>query len=652
MIARMGCLPICGDILSVFIHPDRTRCNLATMEHPTLANRFAFRRRQLVAGFPLFLAVPWSALADTSKPEQSPAARTLHAMLDRVWDENMREYPSWATWVGDHRFDDRLEDASLTAQDRRFGIARQRVDEAQAIPRDALNATDRVSLDLFIEQQRDQLRLQPFLGWRTLTLTALSGVHSDVADLLERMPLVTRSQGENIIARLRAFPLRVEQDIDSMRTGISQGWVSAKPVLQRVIAQLDDQLGARISPFYAPFAKPLPTLPAADRSALQASAREAVDKLVNPTLQRLRDFVAKEYLPKAPANGALVHYPNGRAVYDQMAMQSTTTALTAEQLHSIGLRELASIRAEMEVVMRKISRKHQFAPGLRGDFRAFAQWMNTAPRFFAKSPAELMSGYRDIAKRLDGEMPRLFAQLPRAPYGVEAMPDFKGANQAEYYSGPPQDGSRGGTFFANALAYKTRPTWGMATLVAHEAVPGHHLQVGRAVELTSLPQFRRHGGYTAYVEGWALYAETLARDIGLFSDAESLFGHLQWQAFRAARLVVDTGIHAQGWDREKSIAFMTERTGMNRPFVASEVDRYTSWPGQALAYMVGKLKFDELREKAKAALGSKFDLRKFHNAILDQGALPLTVLERVVDDWISASLGVENPTLGSQKAAR
>lgn len=557
-------------------------------------------------------------------------------MFDRVWEENMREYPGWATWVGDHRFDDRLDDTSLAAQDRRFAIARERLDEALAIPRDTLNATDRVSVDLFVEQQRDQLRLQPFLGWRTLTLSAVGGAHSDVADLLERMPLATRAQGENIIARLRVFPQRVEQDIDSMRVGMSLGWVSAKPVLQRVIEQLDAQLSARVSPFYAPFAKPIPDLAEADRSALQVSARDAVVKAVNPALRRLRDFVATEYLPKAPVSGALVHYPEGRAVYDQMALQSTTTALTADQLHAIGLRELAGIRAEMEVVMRRISRKHQFMPGLRGDFRAFAQWMNTAPRFFAKSPAELMAGYRDLAKRLDGEMPRLFAQLPRAPYGVEAMPDFKGADQAEYYNGPPQDGSRGSTFFANALAFRTRPTWGMSTLVAHEAVPGHHLQVARAVELTSLPRFRRDGGYTAYVEGWALYAETLAREIGLFSDPESLFGHLQWQAFRAARLVVDTGIHVQGWDREKSIAYMTERTGVNRSFVSSEVDRYISWPGQALAYMVGKLKFDELREKSSKALGSKFDLRKFHNAVLDQGALPLTVLERVVDEWIAA----------------
>lgn len=556
-------------------------------------------------------------------------------MFDRVWDENMREFPGWATWVGDHRFDDRLEDASLAAQDLRFATTRKRLDEALAIPRDVLDATDKVSLDLFIEQQRDWLRFQPYLGWRTLTLSSQSGVHSDVADLLQRMPLGTRAQGENIIARMRAFPQRVQQDIHTMRVGISRGWVSARPVLRAVLSQLDQQLQAKVSPFYAPFDKPLPGLTETDRIALQAAAREALVKHVNPALQGLRDFVANQYLPKAPASGALLHYPDGRAVYDILAMQSTTTALTADELHATGLRELAKIRTEMEAAMLRISRKHKFAPGLRGDFKAFNQWMNTAPRFFVKSPAELMAGYRDIAKRLDADMPRLFAQLPRAPYGVQAMADFKGADQAEYYEGPTLDGSRGGTFFANALAFKTRPTWGMATLVAHEAVPGHHLQVARATELEGLPRFRRAGGYTAYIEGWAVYAETLARDIGLFSDDESLYGHLQWQAFRAARLVVDTGIHARGWTRDKAIAYMTDRTGENRSFVASEVDRYTSWPGQALAYMVGKLKFDELRGKSKRALGPKFDLRKFHNAVLDQGALPLNVLERVVDDWVA-----------------
>ncbi|MCF8167917.1 MAG: DUF885 domain-containing protein [Rhodoferax sp.] len=585
---------------------------------------------------PLFLAAPWCASAGANAPEVSPEARTLHAMFERVWEENMREFPSWATWMGDHRFDDRLEDASLAAQNRRFAQSRRRLDEASTIARDALNATDRVSLDLFVEQQRQSLRLEPFLGWRTVTLSALSGVHTDFADLLARMPLTSRTEGENMLARLRAFPARIDQEIDTLREGIRQGWVSARPVLKRVMQQLDTQLAAKLSPFFEPLTKPGAGISANDRNALQEAGKEIVTQQVNPALQRLRQFVALEYLPRAPVSGALLHYPNGQAVYNLEAAKATTTTLTADALHAIGLRELTKIRAEMEQLMHQISRKHRYGPGLRGDFAAFASWMNTAPRFFAKSPTELMTGYREISKRMDAEMPRLFAQLPRAPYGVQAMPAFKGADAAEYYNGPALDGSRGGTFFANALAYKTRPTWGMATLVAHEAVPGHHLQVSRSIELSNLPRFRRDGGYTAYAEGWALYAETLARDIGLYHDAESLFGHLQWQAFRAARLVVDTGIHAQGWDREKAIAFMTERTGVNRSFVASEVDRYTSWPGQALAYMVGKLKFDELREKSKMALGNKFDLRKFHNAVLDQGALPLTVLERVVDDWIAA----------------
>ena len=264
-------------------------------------------------------------------------------------------------------------------------------------------------------------------------------------------------------------------------------------------------------------------------------------------------------------------------------------------------------------------------------------FLNSDERFFHKSPEALLAGYRDIAKRIDAEMPRLFAELPRAPYGVRAMPAHMGANRAEYYNGPAADGSRAGFFFANTLAWRKRPIWGMETLVAHEAMPGHHMQIARASELRGLPNFRRTGfGYTAFSEGWALYAETLGFDLGLYTDPYSRFGHLQWQAFRAARLVVDTGVHALGWGRQQAIDFMVERTGVEREFVAGEVDRYTSDPGQALAYMVGKLKFDELRDRAKARLGARFDIRKFHNAVLDNGALPLGTLERLIDEWISA----------------
>ena len=308
----------------------------------------------------------------------------------------------------------------------------------------------------------------------------------------------------------------------------------------------------------------------------------------------------------------------------------TTTALSAAQIHAIGLRELARLRGEMEGVMRQAK--------FEGDFAQFIHDIHTDPRFFHTGPAPLLAGYRDIAKRIDAELPRLFAELPRAPYGVRAMPEFRGPDAAEYYDSPARDGSRAGYFNANTVGWRTRPIWRMATLTAHEAVPGHHLQVARAVELRTLPQFRRGTDYTAFVEGWAVYAETLGREIGIYDDPYSLFGHLQWQAFRAARLVVDTGIHRLGWTRQQAIDFMVERTGFGSGFVTAEVDRYTSVPGQALGYMIGKLKIDELRDRAKARLGERFDLRRFHNAVIDQGALPLDTLDKVIDEWIAREL--------------
>jgi uncharacterized protein (DUF885 family) len=286
----------------------------------------------------------------------------------------------------------------------------------------------------------------------------------------------------------------------------------------------------------------------------------------------------------------------------------------------------------MEAVMRET--------GFQGDFPQFITYLNTDAKFFYPSGEALLAGYRDIAKRFDAELPRFFAELPRAPYGVRAMPEFMGPTAAEYYDEPALDGTRAGFFNANALAWKTRPIWGMATLVAHESVPGHHLQIARSMELKGLPRFRRNGFYTAYIEGWALYAETLGNAMGLYDDPYSRFGHLQWQAFRAARLVVDTGIHSLGWTRQQAIDFMAERTGENRGFIESEVDRYTSTPGQALAYMIGELKIMELRDKAKRALGERFDLRRFHNAIIDNGALPLDTLEKLIDEWIRAQSGL------------
>jgi uncharacterized protein (DUF885 family) len=576
-----------------------------------------------------------TACAQTAPPasgqDQTGEAGKLHAMFDAAWEEGARQFPEWATYRGDHRYGDRLADMSAPAIAARDEQLKQRAAQARAIDRAALNSTDRVSLDMFIDNLQRQLDVAALPGWRTMSLRALGGPHTQFADLLAASPVNTRAQMEQMLARMAAYPQRIDQEMAQLRVGLQSGWVSSKDVLQRVLTQIDGQLPTDVaaSPYYQPFTRMGRDIPANEQTDLQQRARELITTRVNPAMQKLRAFVADELLPKAPADGALLRQPEGQRVYAMLVRHRTTTDLTPDQIHALGIRELARIRADMQVVQRELK--------FDGSFAKFVEHLNTDPKYFHKSPDDLLAGYREISKRLDAEMPKLFAELPRMPYGVSPMPPHMGSNRAEYYNGPALDGSRAGIFFANILAYKRRPIWGMETLVAHEAMPGHHLQVARATELKGLPSFRRSGfGYTAFSEGWALYAETLGFELGLYKQPESRFGHLQWQAFRAARLVVDTGIHAKGWGRQQAIDFMVDQTGVDRGFVEGEVDRYTSEPAQALAYMIGKLKFDELRDRAKRRLGAKFDIRKFHNAVLDQGALPLGVLERLTDDWIAA----------------
>ena len=558
------------------------------------------------------------------------ATRRLHALFDERWEAQMQTYPEWATYVGDHRYGDRLRDASPAAIAADFDAARRALAQARAIPRQGLSAPDRASLDIFVHGLQDHLRYEPLVGFRSMSLGALGGFQTGFAGLLRASPATTGAELKQVLARMAAYPRRVDQELVLLREGMALRWVPPRAVLERVLAQIDGQLAPDIdkSPFFEPFTRLGKDIPGPEQEALKAGGRQAIAEQVLPALRRLRAFVADEYLAAAPPDGALSAYPGGGEVYAQVVQSNTTTDLSAAQIHAIGLRELARLRGEMEAVLKETK--------FEGDFGAFIRYLNTDPKFFHASPEALLAGYRDIAKRIDPELPKLFAQLPRAPYGVRAMPAHLGSERAEFYDGPALDGSQPGWFNANALAWKTRPIWGMETLVAHEAVPGHHLQTARAVELGELPKFRRGDGYTVYDEGWALYAETLGFDLGLYKDPYSRFGQLQSQAFRAARLVVDTGIHALGWSRQRAIDFMVERTGEKPDFVASEVDRYYSWPGQALAYMIGQLKIVELRDRAKARLGERFDIRKFHMVVLDQGSVPLPVLERAVDEWLAA----------------
>jgi uncharacterized protein (DUF885 family) len=584
--------------------------------------------RYLAAAF-LALFVVFGACAADADPQET---RALHALFDRNWEDISQRFPEGSTYRGDLRYNDRLSDESAEAIAAYDAQVRQWLGEAKAIRREQLDPSDRVSLDLFIGNMERRIAMQVFQGYRSLKLGALGGVQSDFAELMQVAPMRSREQARQLLRRMAAYPKLMDQEIAILQRGMALGWVSSRNVLERVLAQIDEQLAVDVEagPYFAPFKRLGSDISSADRAALQAAGHEAVAREVLPSLKKLRVFVAGEYIRQAPANGALSNYPDGARVYDVVVRNQTTTNLSAAEIHAIGLRELSRLRGEMEAVMRETR--------FQGDFPQFIQYLNTDPKFFYASPEALLAGYRDIAKRIDAELPRLFAELPRAPYGVRSMPAFQGPDAAEYYDGPALDGTRAGYFNANTLGWRTRPVWKMATLTAHEAVPGHHLQIARAVELHGLPRFRRDGGYTAFVEGWAVYAETLGRDVGLYGDPYSLFGHLQWQAFRAARLVVDTGIHSLGWSRQQAIGFMVERTGVDRAFVTSEVDRYTSSPGQALGYMIGALKIRELRDRAKARLGDRFDLRRFHNAVIDQGALPLETLEKVIDEWIGKEL--------------
>jgi uncharacterized protein (DUF885 family) len=558
------------------------------------------------------------------------AATPLQELFDTYWEDTARRAPEFATFRGDTRYGDRFSDRSpegIAAQDAYFRELQRKV---RAVDRAGLSQKDRVSVEMLQRTADDAVLLSGYKGFTSMTISAAPfAFQGFFAQLARVTPVENVAQVEQFITRMERFPARVDQEIASLKRGKAAGWVPTQASVKTALAQIDGQIvPADKSPLLDPFSRLGAAIPDGEREKLRARAVRAIDTHVVPALRRLREYAGGEYLAAAPEEGGLSRYPGGAEVYAAAVRIHTTTNLTPRQIHDIGLAELKRLRAEMESVMRET--------GFQGDFAAFIRYLNTDPRFFYANGDEMLDGYRVIAKRIDPELPRLFAELPRAPYGVRAMPAFVGPDAAESYTAPSIDGLRAGYFNANALAFKSRPKWVMEALMAHEGVPGHHLQTARGMEMKDLPLFRRNAFQTAYLEGWATYSETLGSELGLYKDPYSRFGALQFQAWRAARLVVDTGVHAFGWKRRQAIDFMVERTGLDEPRVTSEVDRYYSWPGQALAYMIGALKIRELRDRALAALGDRFDVRRFHMVVLDSGAVPLDVLDQLVNDWIAS----------------
>lgn len=576
--------------------------------------------------------VVWTLLAAamTAGVAFADEAARFQALLEKEWTVRLAESPLLATYVGVHTSDDRLGDDSEEGFARRERETRAFLEALSKVDRAALPPTDQVSYDLFGAELADRLDARKF-GEEQLLLNADSGFHTAFARLPEEVPLATVQDYDNYLARLRQFPRVFDESIALMRRGLARGMTPPRVAIAGVDATAAAHAVAtpEESDLFKPFADFPATFAAADRDRLLAAGRQAVEEAVLPSYRRFRDFLRDEYLPQSRATLAAADLPDGREYYRYLIRHFTTLDMTPEAIHELGLAQVARIRGEMDGVMKKT--------GWTGDFAAFLQFLRSDPRFYAKSAEELLKEASFIAKQMDGKLPSLFHKLPRQPYGVAPVP---AAMAPKYTSGryvsAPVGGTQPGWYWVNTYALDKRPLYNLEALTFHEAVPGHHLQGALAQELEGLPQFRRFLYVDAFGEGWGLYSEWLGTEAGFYTDPYRDFGRLGYEAWRAARLVVDTGIHALGWSRERAIDYLAANTTLPLHEVTTEVDRYISWPGQALCYYLGFMKIRELRARAERELGAEFDVRDFHDAVLGNGSLSLPALERQIDDFIAA----------------
>lgn len=558
------------------------------------------------------------------------AAKKLHTLFEDDWQWSLEQYPESATLLGDNRYNDRLTDFSFEAIERRKAHEREMLDRIQKLERSQFAGQDVISYDLFLLDKKLNVEGQRFPA-EYMPIDQMNGVQITLGQLAGSTPFRNAKDYEKYLARLAAFPRQIDQLIALMKRGIETKWVPPAAPLRSVPAQIEGQItdDPTKSPLFNPLARFPNDIPAAERARLSESGKRVIGESLTPALKKLDAFFKETYLPACRKDIGASSLPGGEAFYQYAIRRHTTTSLTAREIHEIGKREVARIRKEMEAIILQV--------GFKGSFQEFLTFLRTDPRFYYTKPEDLVAGYSYIAKQADGKLPQLFAELPRTPYGVRVIPDYEApAQTTAYYQPGAADGSRAGVFMINTYKLNTRPKYEMEALTLHESVPGHHLQIARAQELKGLPDFRRNAVYTAYVEGWGLYAESLGGEMGLYANSYSKFGQLTYEMWRACRLVVDTGMHALGWGRQQAIDMMKENTAKTENDIVVEVDRYIVWPGQALAYKMGELKIKELRAKAKRELGERFDVRTFHNAVLDDGALTLDLLESRVDEWIAA----------------
>ena len=576
----------------------------------------------------ILCAFAFTIFASVAFAQDPAASKALHALFDREWQYGLEQNPTRASQLGDRRWNDRWPDRSLAAIQRRHERNMQVLKDLAQIDRSKLSPADQLNYDLFKKDYEVDIEENQY-RWYLVPLNQRGGIQTQ-NELADSLRFATVKDYEDWIARMNAFPTYMDQTIALMREGSKARMVLPKVIMQRVPGQIEKQLVTKPedSPFYKPFKRYHSSISAADQQRLSRAAAAAISANIIPSYQRFQKFFVEEYLPKTFDEVGAWQMPQGDAMYAFLTRKFTTTNMTPREVHERGLGEVKRIRAAMQDVMNKV--------GFKGTLLEFFNFLRTDKQFYYEKPEDLLAAYEAMSKRIDPHLVKVFKTLPRMPYGVEVIPAAAAPDTTTaYYRQPAADGSRAGTYFVNLYKPESRPKWEMMALSLHEAVPGHHLQIALAQELGDIPNFRRFGGYTAFVEGWGLYAESLGEDMGLYDDPYAKFGQLTYEMWRAVRLVVDTGMHQMKWTRKQAIDYFMDNAPKAELDIINEIDRYIAWPGQALAYKTGELKIKELRARAKGELGEKFDVREFHDVVLGSGAVPLDVLERHVVEWIA-----------------
>jgi len=577
--------------------------------------------------FSFFLAA--LLLTASAVSAQSPSA-ALRRLFENAFEQQLRDYPVSATYFGRDEFNGRWTDLSLAAIERRKQFRRDLLAEARAIDRSALNPAEQLNYDLFLADLDRRVLADQFPDELLALDPLFNGPLVAIPGAIAIMPARSVKDYENIVARLRGGAAYVEQTIALLEEGKRQGITQPAVILRGVPAQADKLASGdpAQSALLKAFGRFPSGIPAVEQARLAREAAAALDGALMPAFRKLKSYLEKDYIPACRQTIARTALPGGEKWYAADIREHTTTSLTARQIHDIGQAEVKRIRAGMDEVLRRLS----FTAGMP----AFLKFLRGDSRFYFADAAGLLTGYRDICKRIDPELPRLFGKLPRTPYGVIPVEDHLAPSETSARYRPcSADGRRPGYFVANTWRLDMRPKYEMEALALHESVPGHHLQIALAMEMQDVPHFRKLMHVTAFTEGWGLYAESLGEELGFYKDPYSKFGQLSFEMWRASRLVVDTGMHALGWTRQQAIDFMLANTASTEQNVVVEVDRYIAWPGQALAYKLGELKIKELRRHAERQLGADFDVRAFHDHLLAEGPLPLDMLEARMKSWVA-----------------